>query len=107
MLSLQTGEALHRFMGDQRMNLIEIVTLLNTHHQRATYGAVGDVVGLPAQSVGQLLGPRNHLNSWVVNARTGLPTGYRKTEMHSALLENDPLLANGEDLLAWINQHQK
>ncbi|MBC8373659.1 MAG: hypothetical protein ISS69_10175 [Phycisphaerae bacterium] len=89
------------------MNLIEIVTLLNTHHQRATYGAVGDVVGLPAQSVGQQLGPRNHLNSWVVNARRGLPTGYAQNEMHPNLLDNAQILASGEDLQAWINQHQK
>jgi hypothetical protein len=87
------------------MTLVEIMQLLNAHHQRATYGAIAAVVGGIAQSIGRRLGARNHLNSWAVNAHTGLPTAYAPAEMHPDLLANDHVIADGQELQEWVNQY--
>jgi hypothetical protein len=86
------------------MELAELIALLNEHHQRATYGAIAAVVGGIAQGIGPRLGARNHLHSWAVNKRTGLPTVYAAAERHPQLLENAHWIANGEELQAWLHQ---
>jgi len=46
---------------------------LNLYHERATYGAVAGLLGVPPLSV--MRGrPRDWRHSWVVNAETGWPT---------------------------------
>ena len=51
------------------MSIDDILSYLNAVHVRCTYGAVGEAMGVPAQSVGGLLGERRKEASWVVNAR--------------------------------------
>lgn len=80
--------------------------MLNQFEQRATYGAVGGAIGQPAQSVGGLLGERNHHHSWVVNAGTGLPTGYAAAEMHPNLADTPNILNTTLQLLNWCANHQ-
>ena len=46
-----------------------ILDALNREKIRATYGAVADVLGIPAGSVGQILGMRRPEASWVVEGR--------------------------------------
>lgn len=84
--------------------LADIVKTLSRHTQRATYGAVGGLVGRLARSVmsGQAKSPDN---SWVVSAKTGLPTGYATNEMHPRLQSFDEVISTPEDLVAWLRTH--
>jgi hypothetical protein len=81
--------------------LDDVLHLLDRHQQRATYGAVASVTGSGAQSV---MGkrPRTPLNSWVVNARSKLPTGYADSEMHPALRRRPRVIATPTELAAWL-----
>jgi len=86
---------------NKEMQLNLLVATLDKHKQRASYRAVGGVVGLPAQSV--MSGrPKTHENSWVVLKRTGLPSGYSEAEMHSILRSNPIVLSTKESLEAWL-----
>lgn len=84
--------------------LRDIVEALSRHTQRATYGAVGGLVGRLARSVmsGQEKSPDN---SWVVSAKTGLPTGYVANEVHPKLQSIDEVISTSEDLAAWLRTH--
>jgi hypothetical protein len=62
--------------GDEPFSLLEILRFLNDQQIRATYGAVGDAVGVIARNVGARLGYRRPEASWVVSAANGWPTGY-------------------------------
>jgi len=78
-----------------------ILDRLNKFNQRATYGAVAHLVGLPPMSL--MAGrPRDPLHSWVVNGSTHLPTGYDRSQTHPNLLERDRVLSNADDLNAWL-----
>lgn len=81
--------------------MAEVIAKLERNHQRATYGAVGGIVGFPPRSVmsGQQKTPRN---SWVVSAKTKLPTGYSKTECHLFLDVNKRVIASASELTAWL-----
>jgi len=84
--------------------LKDIVTALSRHNQRATYGAVGGLVGRLARSVmsGQAKSPDN---SWVVSAKTGLPTGYGIGEAHPNLQSIDGVISTSAELAAWLRTH--
>lgn len=66
------------------MNLEAIIGVLDRKNIRATYGAVAGVLGANPQSVmmGRVL---SHRNSWIVNAKTGRPTGYGTNQLHPNL----------------------
>jgi hypothetical protein len=49
--------------------------------------------------VGALLGTRRPEVSWIVNARTELPTGYGVQKMHPALREKKEIIRDGGELL--------
>lgn len=87
------------------MPIDEVLTVLNQFHQRATYGALGGVVGRPAQSV--MSGrPRNHFNSWIVRTDTGLPTRYDDPAlMHTHLLDHAHVISAPATLLQWLHEH--
>lgn len=76
-----------------------IVAFLNTEHRRATYGAVGEALGLPAQTIGGMLGRRRPEASWVVSAETLEPTGYGAGDKHAALHERPEVITTGLELL--------
>ena len=86
--------------------LSEVIAKLAQHSQRATYGAVGAVVGLPAQSVmhGQTVCP---LNSWVVSKETGLPSGYGPGECAPGLPKGLPPISTGQELAAWLRDRSR
>src|SRR5437764_1167045 len=78
----------HRATKAEVIRLDDIVAYLNAAQVRATYGAVADLVGGIAQSIGARLGGlggRRKEASWVVNAKTGLPTNYPPEHLHPAL----------------------
>ena len=76
----------------------QILDCLDRERVRATYGAVGEVLGLPAQSVGQALGSHSGRASWVVNAKTGKPTGYSVDMMHPELRGTRRIIRTGVEL---------
>ena len=79
-----------------------IFDLLSQFHQRATYGAVGGVLGVPAAFVMQGR-PRDPRHSWVVNQETGDPTGYTPAQCDPQLYARDTILTTEAALLAWLN----
>ena len=81
-----------------------VLETLNKHRQRATYSAVGDLVGLHALSVMQGLtkGPRY---SWVVSRQTGLPTGYAESEIDPDLRLHPKVLKSRTELEEWLSRH--
>ena len=84
--------------------LKQTLELLNRHHQRATYGAVAELVGRTPQTVLQGC-PRNWLHSWVVNQQTGEPTAYPEGLIHPSLTEKPDILRTGAALAAWLDSH--
>jgi hypothetical protein len=76
-----------------------IIAFLNGEHRRATYGAVGEALGLPPQTVGGMLGQRRPEASWIVSAETLEPTGYEAPEKHAALHEHPEVITTGLELL--------
>ena len=80
------------------MTLDDILDCLERERVRATYGAVGAVIGRSARSVGAALGKRRKRASWVVNARTGVPTDYDPTEKHPDLYLTSHIIKTGEEL---------
>ena len=81
-------------MATRQWTLDEVIARLNEAGQRATYGAVGGVVGRPARGLmrdRQLTGP----NSWVVakttkkktDSRRGWPTGYADGQIDGRCLK--------------------
>jgi hypothetical protein len=79
----------------------DIVDQLDRHRQRATYGAVGSVIGWPPR---YLMGgrPRDHRHSWIVNRLTGLPTDYGPDDMHPELLSRPEVLHTSQQLEDWL-----
>ena len=82
--------------------LDEVLDLLDRHRQRATYGAVGEVVRRPPF---YLMGgrPRDFRHSWVVSKSTGLPTGYGPEHMHPELRSRAEVLSTGDELAHWLD----
>lgn len=82
-------------------HLEEVLVALDRRHQRATYAAVGGVVGLPAQSVMQGR-QKAAINSWVVSKKTHLPTGYAAGDCHPKLNSNRYVIETAHELQAWL-----
>ena len=78
--------------------LAEIILFLNENKVRATYGAVAEILGVVPRSMGARLGPRHPEASWIVNADTGLPTGYSPTEIHPEVLTSTQLIRSAAAL---------
>ena len=81
--------------------LDEVLVALDRRHQRATYAAVGGVVGLPAQSVMQGR-QKAAINSWVVSKKTHLPTGYAAGDCHPKLNSSRYVIETADELQAWL-----
>ena len=75
-----------------------ILDYLNREQRRATYGAVAEVLGIPARSVGQRLGERNMRASWVVSAETGRPSRYQSEQVHPDLMRHAAVITSGAEL---------
>ena len=76
----------------------EILRFLSDAKTRATYGAVADIVGGIPQSIGGRLGARRVEASWVVNASSGMPTGYRQAQLHPDLISRTEIITSGSEL---------
>ena len=91
-------------MHGKEDQLDAILAPLDRHRQRATYTAVGGVVGLPAQSVMQGR-PKTSLNSWVVSKARLLPTGYAALECHPKISVNAHVIQTPDELRGWLDGH--
>jgi len=84
---------------------------LNNEQVRATYGAVGEVLGVIPRAMGARLGPHSHERSWIVSAETGRPTDYGQNEMHPSLFRADEIISSGMELVmrmtAWKADRDK
>jgi hypothetical protein len=89
----------------QKYNLESIVDLLGRKYQRATYGAVADLLGVPAQSLMQGL-PMSPRYSWIVNSKTLLPTDYPKDQIHPVLHARTNVLTDHGALGAWLTENE-
>lgn len=87
--------------------LVRIIEFLQRNRIRATYKAVGEAVGLPARSVGSRLGERRPLGSWVVNEKTGGPTGYSASQKHPDLYVNSEIITSGSELIRRMRRERK
>ncbi len=85
------------------ISLDQVLDQLNKHHQRATYGAVADLVGGHARSVLQGR-DRDWRHSWVVNQSSGMPTEYPKGKIHPAIAERPDILNTADELKEWLDE---
>ena len=81
----------------------QILEALNDHKIRATYEAVGGLLGCPAKNVAQrFLGNRRPLASWVVNKGNGMPSGYMTVNCHKDLQSNSHIVDSPVELIHLI-----
>ena len=88
-------------MRTQTHSLDSILGLLDRFHQRASYGAVAELIDRPAQYLmnGR---PRNPRHSWIVSKDTWLPTGYFEDQVHPDIISRDRVLLSAEELESWL-----
>ena len=84
-------------------SLDDILDLLDKHHQRATYGAVAELVNSGPNIVVSSR-PRDPRHSWVVHRKTGLPTGYTAGQMHRQLQEREVIFRDADSLREWLRR---
>ena len=76
----------------------DILIALNSHKLRATYNVVGEVLGIPEQSVGYLLGQIRPYASWVVARGTKSPRDYSPDEYHPELFVHSEVIDSVPEL---------
>jgi hypothetical protein len=80
-----------------RRRLEFVVEWLNTSQTRATYGAVADLLEVNTRVLLNHLGERRPRMGWIVNAKTGLPTGYEAAQYPDGF-SGSSLISNGSML---------
>ena len=80
------------------MDIATILATLNVQKVRATYGAVGELMGAHPKLVSQHLGTRRPEASWVVSKSTGMPTGYTDANCHRDLQSNPRIISTADEL---------
>ena len=88
-------------------SLEEILDFLNDTRRRATYGAVGDTIGVYHRNVSRLLGHRSPRCSWIVSKRTGRPSDYGSADMHTHLFYRRHVITDGAELRRRIDRWDK
>ncbi len=83
--------------------LDDIVERLNRQRQRATYGAVAELVGKNPRSLVQGVA-RSPRYSWIVTKATGLPTNYKEAEKHPELKSRPQVISDGQALKRWLDE---
>ena len=80
-----------------------VLAALQHEKVRCTYGALADYIGANPRHISTYLSPKRPEASWVVNKKTGLPTGYEPFQMHPDLQAQEKVIDQGkgiEQLLA-------
>ena len=78
-----------------------VADLLHEHKQRATYGAVAGLLGVPSRSLMQNY-TKGRRFSWIVNQKTGLPTDYAPSQIDPDLKLRPKILATEAELVQWL-----
>lgn len=91
-------------MATADLEIDRIVALLQKYKQRATYGALGKIVGRHPRSVMQGR-PKCARDSWIVSAATGIPTDYGSSQIDPDLESSPSVLETAEELAAWLREH--
>jgi hypothetical protein len=78
-----------------------VLGLLDQHHLRATYSAIGALLGVLPRSVMRGL-PREPRYSWVVAVESGRPSEYDEAQVHPDLEEHPEILTTMDQLLEWL-----
>ena len=86
-----------------KVDLEKIVEILNRENVKATYGAVAGVLGRVPQGV-MIDREKPQRNSWVVNAETNMPTGYRLDQLHPNLMRLPIVLHTREKLQRFLDR---
>ena len=86
------------------MHIERILAALNDQKVRATYSAVGDLLGVHPKLVSQQLGNRRPEASWVVSKSTGMPTGYLDANCHKELQTNPRIIGTADELAELIER---
>ena len=72
-----------------------IISHLNKHKVRASYGAVAEALGIHhVRDLLPLLGERRPEVSWIVNKGTGMPKGYTQDQSHPDLTPSTKLVTD-------------
>lgn len=87
-------------------SLETVIGLLDQHHRRATYGAVGGLLGVLPRSVMRGL-PKVQRYSWVVGVESGRPSEYGEEQIHPDLEEYPEILTTMDQLLEWLGAVEK
>ena len=87
-----------------RLELEEILTVLDKMKTRATYSAVAGLLGVAPNGVGRLLGPPRPKGSWVVAKGTGKPSGRFSLCCHDDLRTNPLIIETASELATLINK---
>ena len=97
-------------MTERPVSVDEVLECLNHYRLRATYEAVGIVLGCGPRNVGRLLVKASPLTSWVVSKATGLPSdtafGDEPLLQHPDLLHRDYVIVSPEELQALITAYR-
>lgn len=82
--------------------LESIANALAAARQRATYGAVAGLLGRPSAFLMQGV-PRTPLFSWIVNAKTLMPTGYSEEQIASELTSSTKVIRTASALEEFLS----
>lgn len=85
--------------------LINIIEVLNKYKIRATYSAVAHAIGCTSLAVGVRLGKCEPSKSWIVDSRTGLPTGYSPSQCHPELHSKMMVIRTGDKLKEFLRRN--
>ena len=75
-----------------------VLEVLQREKTRCTYGALAEYIGASPRDVGNLLGSKRPEASWIVNKKTGLPTGYEPFQIHPDLQTQEKVIDQGAGL---------
>ncbi len=83
----------------------QILMALNKHKVRATYSAVGSVLGCTSESVAtRYLRDRRPEASWVVNSESMEPIGYKSDDVHPDLMLHSMIIRHPDTLVALLKK---
>jgi hypothetical protein len=85
-------------------NLDSILERLERYRQRATFGAVAELLGREPFTLFDGY-PRIPRTSWVVSKSSGRPTGQDGSALHPDLFQNPHVISNSAELKAWLASH--
>ena len=77
-----------------------LLSFLNSAKIRCTYGAAAAAAGLSVESLCARLGGRRPETSWIVNAGTGVPTGFAPEQTHPDLRRSPEIITDPDALRA-------